>query len=241
MTVPLLIAENLVVASMPSWQAINLKMVRGDVVLIHVPAACGMTALARTLLGLQPMQAGCVQLMGHNLALLSERQQLPLRLRTAYLPPIEGAGLLPAWTGFDNLALSWIQHAQGKFTSAQNLQAELEAEALSYGIPESWLIQPVALRSRSERQALGLWRLLRSRPEFILLEEWALHARLVNELKLDILLADTLTADPAILILTSDPAYCLPDVIATRAVRQGAIVGGVLQWLSPSSQGPGDV
>lgn len=235
MATPHLLAQALVVDGMVPMQANNLRVEPGEVVLIHAPAASGLTALARTLLGLQSPQAGRVQLLGQDLAQLSERQRLPLRLRAAYLPPVEGAGLLPAWTGFDNLALSWLQQAQGKSINTQRLQAELAAEVLRYGIPAPWLAEPVTQRSRPERLALGLWRLLRSRPELIVLEEWALLPGLVSELKLDVLLAEALAVEPAILVLTSDPAYCLPDALAMGRVRQAAIHNGKLQWSNPSA------
>lgn len=241
MDAPCLLAQDLVVAGMLPMQAIDLSVQAGEVVLIQAPAGTGLTALARTLLGLQSPQAGRVALLGQDLALLAERQLLPLRLRAAYLPPVEGAGLLPAWTGFDNLALSWLQHAQGKSISAQGLQAELAAEARRYGIPASWLLEPVTRRSRPERLALGLWRLLRSRPEFIVLEEWVLLSGMVSELRLDVLLADALAVEPAILVLTSDAAYCLPTALSKGRVRQAAIHKGMLQWSNPSAQGSGDV
>lgn len=235
MNTPVLSAQQLELESTPSWQALDLTLRAGDICLLQLPAGDGMTALARTLLGLTHARRGSVQLFGQPLARLSERQRLRLRLRAGYLPAVDGYGLLPAWSGLDNLALSWLSHASPA-QAASRMRAELQAEAERFGIPERWLTQAVAQRNRSERMALALWRVLRTQPELIVLEACNLHAGQVSALKVDTLLRAALQARPAILALTQDPDYRLPEVISACPVRHGAIRQGQLQWMTPPPQ-----
>jgi ABC-type branched-subunit amino acid transport system ATPase component len=199
------------------------------------------TALARALLGLRHAQGGSVRLFGQRLGALSERQQLQLRLPAAYVPQLEGEGLFPAWTGFDNLALSWIQHTPSQTISSQTIWEGMQAEAARYGIPLQWLTQPVAQRSRAERLALALWRHLRSRPELIVLEEWTVQTKMVSDLKTDVLLADALAVQPAMLLLTSETSGHLPHALAHWPASHGVLREGLLHWTAHTAQGQSHV
>lgn len=213
------------------------ELAAGERWLISGPTGSGKTTLARTLLGLISPQQGQVRLFGHDLDEAPGKLLLSLRRNAALLRAVDGDGLFPAWSAFDNLALSLRQHDPERYAKHGELQEALLREAQRYGIPENWLDEPIAQRSRQQRTAIAVWRALQTQPELVIIDGLVLdHNLLGNAIDVDRLLADALLKKPAIIILSPDNAPPLPPQLPPDTFRHGRMLGGGLEWQSMESE-----
>jgi len=200
---------------------LDLTLWPGDMVGLQVlPPADDLAGWVRTLVGLQAPAAGRLALLGRPLAGLGERDLRGLRQRLGYVPAVDGAGLLPAWSGQDNLALSGPAPAAGWAAEAQRL-----------GFPLHWLAEPVALRSRAQRHALAWWRVVRARPQCLVLSVWPWCLPGVEDLRWDVLWADAWATRPGVLVLCTDPPEGWPAPLRALLTRSGRFNRGQVEWM----------
>lgn len=83
-------------------RGVNLRVERGETVVIVGGSGCGKTTLARIIAGLETPSSGQVLLEGEDLGEMSERERIAVRERFAMV--FQKAGLLDSFTVFDNLA-----------------------------------------------------------------------------------------------------------------------------------------
>jgi ABC-type branched-subunit amino acid transport system ATPase component len=207
---------------------LDLVLAPGELCTVQTPTVEAATALARTVLGLQPAASGRVELFGQDLATLSERSMLRLRRGTTLLHAREGDGLFPAWSAIDNLTLAWLQCRNPVSIERQQVRRELQDQARRYGIVPQSLDEPVARRSRADRLALSLWRALLSRPSLVVVDGQALEPHLfATDFALDRLLADACTHAPALLVLGTQAAT-VPSAWPCRGPVQHLTLGETL-------------
>jgi ABC-type iron transport system FetAB ATPase subunit len=230
MSQPPIQARDLVLPGFFNAEPMSFELATGEHWLISGPAGSGKTTLARTLLGLISPQRGQLSLFGHDLDCISNQALLALRRNAAFLQAVDGDGLFPAWSAFDNLALSLRQHDPERYAQHGTLIETLQAEARRYGIPESWLDEPVANRSRQQRTAIALWRALQSKPALVIIDGLVLDQNLVgNAIDVDRLLADALSGNPAIIVLSAESSASLPDQLQPGSFKRGLMQGGRLE------------
>ncbi|MBF0097936.1 MAG: ATP-binding cassette domain-containing protein [Magnetococcales bacterium] len=145
--------------------ALDLIIHSGDIWLIDGPAKSGKTTLFKVMSGLIQPQAGHITLFGTNLRHSSGRALAQLRRRMGIL--LDGDGLIPSWTIFDNLALPWRYH--------DLLPEAALAETLShllqqFGEEEELLYRVAATLSIEQRRRMALLRALQNNPQLILLD-----------------------------------------------------------------------
>jgi ABC-type iron transport system FetAB ATPase subunit len=231
MSSPLIRAEDLVLAGFPGAAPMRFSLSQGECWLISGPPGGGKSTLARTVLGLVPPLAGRIELFGQDIEKISEKNLRQVRLKFALLQSVDRDGLLPAWSVFDNLALAMRQQEPERFADAAVLSEALLSEARRYGIPESWLEDPVALRKRQQRTALSLWRALRFQPELVIVDGLLLDQNLVGDaIDVDRLLTDALVGEPAIIVLTVEHAHLLPERLRPERFRRASLHDGSLKW-----------
>ncbi|KAB2919727.1 MAG: ATP-binding cassette domain-containing protein [Dechloromonas sp.] len=224
-------ASGLVLSAFFNAAPMDLQLAAGEHWLISGPPASGKTTLARTLLGLISPQHGQLRLFGHDLDATPGRQLLALRRNAAFLQAVDGDGLFPAWSAFDNLALSLRQHDPERYVQHGALLDTLVHAARRYGIPEGWLDEPVAMRTRQQRTAIAVWRALQTHPALVVIDGLTLDQNLLgNALDVDRLLADALEKHPAIIVLAAENAPPLPPQLHPETFRRGRMQGGRLEW-----------
>lgn len=230
MSQPLIVARDLVLTAFFNAEPMSFQLAAGEHWLISGPAGSGKTTLARTLLGLISPQQGQLSLFGQDLDSISNRALLALRRNAAFLQAVDGDGLFPAWSAFDNLALSLRQHDPERYAQHGALLETLQSEARRYGIPDSWLDEPVANRSRQQRTAIALWRALQSKPDLVIIDGLVLDQNLVgNAIDVDRLLADALGGKPAIIVFSAESTASLPAQLQPGSFKRGRMQGGRLE------------
>lgn len=228
--------QGVVLSAFFNAEPMDFQLAAGEHWLISGATGSGKTTLARTLLGLISPQQGQISLFGQDLDSISNKALLALRRNAAYLQAVDGDGLFPAWSAFDNLALSLRQHDPESYAQHGKLLETLLQEARRYGIPETWLDEPVANRSRQQRTALALWRALQAKPALVIIDGLILDQNLVgNAIKVDQLLADALSGNPAIIVLTAESTAALPAQLQPDSFRHGRMQSGRLEWLPMES------
>ena len=226
---PLLDARRLQLQGAPSGHAFDFTLNAGERWLIRGPIDAARTFFIKTLAGLLPAAGGSLRIAGVDAEqcdpyrLLAHRRQLGVVL--------ERDGLIPAWTGAENLALPLRYHdCQSEAEIARRI-GELRDR---YSIPSAWLDHPVAELTGPRRSALALLRVRLIAPLAILVEDLPLQAIAdsgghgFEQLLIDIF------AGPYAIILTQPVAEHsrLPGCMETIPFRQARLADGILQEIN---------
>jgi len=195
---------------------VSLAIAEGECHAVLGPSGAGKTTLLNAVLGVLPLESGCIRLAGMDLA------RMPIERRgLGYVP--QQLGLFPHLSVRDNLTYS----ARARGVPAAQFKPLLDKLIVATDLG-ALLDRCPATLSGGERQRVGLVRALASQPRLVLLDEpftalneslrrelWWLLRELQHERQLTILL---ITHDLA-------EAYFLADrvtvLLAGRVVQQG--------------------
>jgi ABC-type lipoprotein export system ATPase subunit len=158
----LLHAQNLTLASCANSAGFEIEMAPGQRWLLTGASGSGKSTLMRTLLGLISPRSGTVFLDGVNLEDVSPKRLLKQRQNMGVV--FSGGGLLPAWSGLQNLMLP-LRASQG-LTEAQAEAAVLQF-ASQCRIPAAWLERAATQLSAEQGTLLALARALLIRPKLL--------------------------------------------------------------------------
>jgi len=158
----LLQARDLTLSSFADTRGFDLAIGAGQRWLITGATGSGKSTLMRTLLGLISPRSGKVVLDGCDLEDVTPHQLLTLRQRTGVV--FSGGGLLPAWSGLQNLMLP-LRVIKG--LSEEQAQAAVLEFSARCQIPEIWLERVAAQLSAEQGTLLALARALIIEPSLL--------------------------------------------------------------------------
>lgn len=145
---------------------INLKFARGQTVCIIGESGCGKTVMLKLMIGLLHPTAGAVRFDGRDLARLTEREMVRVRLRFGFL--FQMAALFDSLTIFDNVAFGPREH---NLYGRDELERVVADRLLEVGLPLGLESKKPAELSGGQRKRVGLARALALNPEVMLYDE----------------------------------------------------------------------
>ena len=156
--------------------------------LVSGPSGAGKSTLVKTLLGLMSPASGAVFLGGFNLNDVSPGLLRTLRQSTGVV--FSGGGLLPAWSGLENLMLPLLA-IQGLDEDAAEAMVLRFAEQCQ--VPLGWLERSATQLSAEQSTLLALARALITTPKLLWVDSellWGVlshdHTRLGEQLALQV-------------------------------------------------------
>jgi ABC-type lipoprotein export system ATPase subunit len=155
-------ARDLRLKSFTADASFDLTIETGQRWLVSGASGSGKSTLMRSLLGLVSPRSGTVLVDGLDLHEVSHRQLLTLRQSMGVV--FSGGGLLPAWSGLQNLMLP-LRAIQGLEEEAA--QAAVLAFAGRCKIPALWLERAVAELPAEQIMLLALARALLIEPKLL--------------------------------------------------------------------------
>ncbi|MBF0399448.1 MAG: ATP-binding cassette domain-containing protein [Magnetococcales bacterium] len=205
-----------------AWEALPLDLTisKGEVWVIDGPSGAGKTTLFKVMSGLIRPYDGAVFLFGCNLDQTHADQLIPLRRRMGVL--LEGNGLIPSWTVFENLALPWRYHG---WLSQERLEPHIEAQMLRYQEDMGLLYRVAASLTQEQCLRMALLRAVQKEPELLLLDNDRVAFHLTRILKLA--WAEKLEAASVAMVVRGSPhlAASLPaECIRLAVMRQGNLL-----------------
>ena len=145
---------------------IDLRVARGQTLVVIGESGCGKTVLLKTIIGLIRPSRGVVRVDGHELGRLSERQLTDLRARFGFV--FQNAALFDSLTIGQNVAFPLRQHGRLTPHEIQDVVRDALAEV---GLSEAVLNRYPAELSGGMRKRVGLARALVMNPELMLYDE----------------------------------------------------------------------
>ena len=134
----------------------------------------GRRELIRSIAGLANPRAGHLELLGHAIEPLGPRAQARLRSRIGVV--LEHAGLVPAWSVFENLALLIRYH---RLAPADQIEDRVSAFVESCRLPRAILPRLASELSPLESRWVGLLRALIIQPRLFLVSGYLPQETLV--------------------------------------------------------------
>lgn len=162
---PLIATDGLVLKAFPESEPIRFAIGAGEHRLVVGEAGSGKTSLAKTLIGMVSPRGGELRLFGADVDTLAPAQLLALRGHLGVV--FANDGLIPAWTGYDNVALPLRRLAI--FDDA-GVEAAINDWRERYRIPQRWLDTPCGALGRDARWTLAFCRALIAQPKLLLLD-----------------------------------------------------------------------
>lgn len=164
-------AFDLTLSPFPDAAPFDFAVDRGEHWLLRGPSRAGKTPLIKTLCGMISPGRGRVVLLGEDLNDISPSALLQLRQRIGLVQPLDG--LMPAWSGFENLALPLKYHDR---MGNDAINQRIDSFTQRYKVPGDWMDNPVGGLSAEKRIALSLIRALIVEPELLLIDAVPLDA-----------------------------------------------------------------
>lgn len=144
---------------------INLKIFRGDSLVLLGPSGTGKTVLLKTIVGLIKPTSGKVVVFGQDTSTANEYELSKIRQRVGML--FQGAALFDSLSVYENVAYS----LRARGTNSEEEISEIVNEKLNLvGLIQKINSYPSEL-SGGQRKRVGLARALASEPELILFDE----------------------------------------------------------------------
>jgi ABC-type lipoprotein export system ATPase subunit len=230
-------ARSIVLSPFAEAAPFDFSLRRGEHWLLLGGSRSGKTPLLKTLLGLLSPHAGSVNLFGRDLQ--AERPSELLKLRRRVGVVFAADGLLPAWSGLENLALPLRYHDA---LPPKLILERIEEYAARYAIPDLWLEQPVASLSREKRAALSLVRALIVQPELLIIDGIPFDAiEAFSGIKSTRLLDDAIAGDCSVIVsLPQQVGEGLPGFLHKSGFETALMQEGRLQFaaLAPPAATP---
>ncbi|WP_112248500.1 ABC transporter ATP-binding protein [Kribbella monticola] len=199
-------------------RGVSLKVEPGEVVAITGPSGCGKSTLLHCAAGILRPQAGTVQLVGQNLADLSEANRTRLR-RTQAGVVLQFGQLVPDLTLIDNVALPLLLEGHDRQRARRAATEWLDR----VGVGDDASAVPGEL-SGGQNQRAAVARALVTGPAIVFADEptGSLDS-LAGEQMMELLLASVRTGGAALVLVTHD------NMIAAYADREVRLRDGVVQ------------
>jgi ABC-type iron transport system FetAB ATPase subunit len=219
-------ARGLTLAPFAEAEPFDFAVERGEHWLLRGPSRGGKTALLKTLCGMISPAGGELSLFGHDLHTISPSALLQLRRRVGLVLPLDG--LMPAWSGFENLALPLKYHDR---LPNDEINARIDSFAQRYKVPQAWMDNPVGPLSAEKRIALSLIRALIVEPELLLIDAVPLDAvALYSGIDGSALIRDAIAGDcTVILALPEEAGSQLPALLGSGRFRTAEMRAGRLE------------
>lgn len=218
-------ARGLVLSPFRDAAPFDFAVARGEHWLLRGASRAGKTPLIKTLCGMISPGAGTVELFGQDLHDIAPSALLTLRTRLGLVLPQDG--LMPAWSGFENLALPLKYHDR---MNNDEINRRIDTFAGRYDVPAEWMESPVGALSAEKRLALSLIRALIVEPELLLIDAVPLDAvEAFSGIDGTRLIRDAIAGDcTVILSLPEEAGDRLPALLAgggfrTAEMRDGRI------------------
>ncbi len=202
----------------PVLRDVNLQIAAGESLAIVGPSGCGKSTLLNLLAALDTPDSGEIIVAGQSLGDLSVNQRTALRRQTV-TTVFQEHHLLPQCTVWENLLLPLLAGGR-KPTATDCLRAE---ELLArVGLEDRAAAMPAEL-SVGQRQRVAVARALLPAPKLLLADEPTGACDEKTAAAIATLLAETVTAESALILVTHNPA------IAAVAQRQLRLHDGQLE------------
>lgn len=223
---PLISARGLVLKAFAAAMPFDFSIQAGDHHLIVGEAESGKTSLAKTLLGVISPRAGAVWLAGESLDSLSPARLLEARRRFGVVYAADG--LIPAWSGFDNLALPL---RLAGIADQDAVAARLAAWVERYRLPAHWLDAGCGQLQRDARLTLALSRALVGNPALLILDGVPIDLAIGYSPRLGLaMLRDFIDGGGALLVLVRDAfADRVPEASIGASFHRLSLRAGGLQ------------
>lgn len=222
----LITARGLVLKAFPEATPFDFAIAPGEHRLIVSEPEAGKTSLTKTLLGIISPRAGTVWLAGDELDSLAPARLLEARRQFGVVYAADG--LIPAWTGFDNLALPL---RLAGMADGHEIGARLDAWVERYRIPARWLGLSCGQLQRDARLTLALSRALIGKPALLLLDGVPIDLAVGYSPRHGLsMLRDFIDDGGALLVLVRDAfADRVPEQAIGANFRHARLVAGRLQ------------
>lgn len=218
-------AQGVVLSAYPDADPFDFSIRPGEHWLLRGASRSGKTPLLKTLCGMVSPAAGRIMLFGNDVQSLAPARLLDLRRRIGFVFSLDG--LLPAWSGFENLALPLKYHNQG---SDDEIVHRVDAFARRYGVPDEWMNNPVGSLSTERRATLALLRALLVDPDLLFVDGLVLDAIVAfSGIRAAELLADVLADSRAVVLAVTDDDQGLPASLGRAPFRTAEMRNGQLQ------------
>jgi ABC-type multidrug transport system ATPase subunit len=198
----------------------------GEHWLLRGPHRSGKTPLIKTLCGMISPGGGSLRLFGEDLNDIEPSALLRLRRRLGLVMPLDG--LLPAWTGYENLALPLKYHDR---MDNDAINRRIEDFVDRYDVPAEWMDNPAGMLSVEKRLALSLIRALIVAPELLLIDAVPLDAvESFSGIDGTRLIRDAIAGDCTVVFSLPDEAGDRLPALVDRAVfRTAELLGGRIE------------
>jgi ABC-type multidrug transport system ATPase subunit len=221
-------AVDLTLSQFPDAAPFDFAVERGEHWLLRGPSRAGKTPLIKTLCGMISPDRGRVVLLGEDLNDISPSALLQLRRRIGLVQPLDG--LMPAWSGFENLALPLKYHDR---MGNDAINQRIDSFTQRYKVPGDWMDNPVGGLSAEKRIALSLIRALIVEPELLLIDAVPLDAvQSFSGIDGTRLIRDAIDGNcTVILSLPEEAGERLPAIVDGGGFRTAEMRGGRLECL----------
>ena len=219
-------ARGLTLSPFPEAAPFDFVVERGEHWLLRGPSRAGKTPLIKTLCGMISPGQGHVVLLGEDLHDIAPSALLRLRRRIGLVLPLDG--LMPAWSGFENLALPLKYHDR---MNNEAINLRIASFTQRYKVPLDWMENPVGALSAEKRIALSLIRALIVEPELLLIDAVPLDAvQTFSGIDGTQLIRDAIAGDcTVILSLPEEAGERLPAVVDGGGFRTAEMRAGRIE------------